>query len=93
VLEILDQKDEKIYNKVIEKHNLKERKANLQERAVRIEEELRGQRGLIEKLLHQFDKLFEQVDKHFSIFTLAMGIGFTLTISILVVVLNFALKI
>ena len=35
---------------------------------------------------------FEQVNKHFSIFTWAMGIGFTLTISILVVVLNFVLK-
>ena len=60
-------------------------------------------RVLLEKLLHQFDKRseqmhgdmesrFQQVDKHFGIFTWAMGIGFTLTISILVVVLNFVLK-
>jgi len=92
MLEILEQKEEKIYNKILEKLNLEERRVNLQERAVRIEEELKGQRVLIEKLLHQFDKRFEQVDKHFSIFTWAMGIGFTLTISILVVVLNFVLK-
>ncbi len=110
MLEILDQKEEKIFNKVLEKLNLEERRVNLQERAVRVEEELKGQRVLIEKLLHQFDKRFEQVDKRFeqmhddmesrfqqvdkrfSILTWAMGAGFTLTISILVVVLNFVLK-
>jgi hypothetical protein len=36
---------------------------------------------------------FEQVGKRFNILTWAMGIGFTLTISVLVVVLNFILKI
>ena len=103
MLEALDQKEDKIYNRILEKLNLEERRMNLQERAVRVEEELKGQRVLIEKLLHQFDKRFEQmhvdmgsrfeqVDKHFSIFTWAMGIGLTLTISILVVILNFVLK-
>ena len=65
MLEILEQKEEKIYIKILEKLNLEERRVNLQERAVRIEEELKGQRVLIEKLLHQFDKRFEQVDKRF----------------------------
>ncbi len=99
MLEILEQKEESIYRRLIEKLNLEERRVNLQERAVRVEEGLKGQSVLIEKLLHQFDKRFEQVDKHFEqvdkrfgILTWAMGIGFTLTISILVVVLNFVLK-
>ena len=117
MLEIMEQKEENIYRRLIEKLNLEERRADLQERAVRVEEELKGQRVLIEKLLHQFDRRFEQVDKRFeqvdkrfeqmhddmesrfhqvdkrfSILTWAMGIGFTLTISILVVVLNFVLK-
>lgn len=117
MLEIMEQKEENIYRRLIEKLNLEERRVDLQERAVRVEEELKGQRVLIEKLLHQFDKRFEQVDKRFeqvdkrfeqmhddmesrfqqvdkrfSILTWAMGIGFTLTISILVVVLNFVLK-
>ncbi len=160
VLEILKRKEESIYRRILEDLNLEERRLNLQEKSVRIEEELRGQRVLLEKLLHQFDKRFEQSDKHidiireemksrfgqmheemkgrfeqmheerksrfeqvdkrfdimhkemdkrfelvhddmknrfqqvdkrFSILTWAMGIGFTLTISILVVVLNFVL--
>ena len=53
MLGILEQKEENIYNKVLEKLNLEERRVNLQERAVRIAEELKGQRVLIEKLLHQ----------------------------------------
>jgi hypothetical protein len=139
MIETLKQKEENIYRRILEKLNMEERRANLQERAVRIEEELKGQRVLIEKLLHQFDKRFEQmhkdmesryqqvdkrfeqmqgnmesryqqvdkrfkqmqdnmetrfqqVDKRFSILTWALGAGFTFTISILVVVLNFILK-
>jgi hypothetical protein len=57
----------------------------LQERAVRLEEELKGQRSLIREHLHQFDK-------RFNVLTWVLEAGFTLTISILVVVLNFVLK-
>jgi len=111
ILEILKQKEDGIYQRIIEKLNLEERRVKVEERMLRVEEELKGQRLLMEKLLHQFDKRFEQVDKRFdmmheemvgrfeqvdkrfNILTWAMGIGFTLIISILVVVLNFVLKI
>jgi len=107
MLEILKQKEESIYQRILERLNLEGRRMELQERAVRIEEELKGQRVLMEKLLYQFDrrfeqvdkrfeqidKRFEQVDKRFNLLTWAMGTGFTLIISILVVVLNFVLKI
>jgi hypothetical protein len=45
-----------------------------------------------EQMYGGMESRFQQVDKHFNIFTWAMGIGFTLTISILVVVLNFVFK-
>ena len=35
------------------------------ERILNVEQELRAQRDLIEKVLHQIDKRFEQVDKRF----------------------------
>ncbi len=35
------------------------------ERIIRVEEELKHQREILEKLLHQIDKRFEQMDKRF----------------------------
>ncbi len=67
IMEILDQKERNIYTRLLERFNFEERRINLIERLVKIEEEQKGQKSILEKLLHQMDKRFEQVDKRFDI--------------------------
>ena len=67
-----------------ESRNILERDISLAERIVRVEEGIKHQGDLLEKMLEQIDKRFEQVDKRFddmnkrfSQLQWTMGIGFT----------------
>ena len=103
IIQILNSKKEDIYKELLNRLNYEDRRLNLIERIVRIEDELKNQRELIEKVLHQMDKRFEllqremdkrfeHVDKRFNLLTWVMGIGFTIITSLVVTVLNFVLK-
>jgi len=63
VIEIFNKKKEDIYKELLDRLNYEDRRLNLIERVIRIEEELRNQRELIEKLLHQMDKRFDQIQR------------------------------
>ena len=45
-----------------------------------------------DQFIHQMDKRFEQVGKRFTLITWIMGGGFTLIVSILVILLNYVLR-
>jgi len=72
--------------------DIEERRTELLERMVRIEEENKSHRMLTETLIHQMDRRFEQVDKKFNLLTWVIGGGFTVIISILITLLNYALR-
>ena len=60
----------------------------LSERIVRVEEGIKNQGDLLEKMLSFMEKRFEQVDKRFSQLQWSMGLGFTL-IAVLMGIFNF----
>ena len=95
----LNLKKEEIYREMLIRLGIEERRTAVLERLTRVEEEIKKQHEIIEKLIHQFDKRFdqvdkrfEQVDKRFNLLTWFMGIGFTITISIILAVLSFLLR-
>ena len=103
VQQVLERKKEELYREFYIRMGIEERRTELLERMVRIEEEIKSHRMLTESLVHQMDKRFEQVDKRFeemfhqvdkrfNLLTWVMGGGFTVIISILVILLNYILK-
>lgn len=109
-----------IYREMLARFDIEEKILMISERLVKVEEAIKYQGELIEKLIHQFDKRFgqidrrfeqvdrrfeqidkrfeqvdkrfDQIDKRFNMLTWFMGIGFTLTISIIATILSVMLK-
>ena len=81
----LNLKKEEIYREMLIRLGIEERKTTVLERLTRVEEEIKKQHEIIEKLIHQFDKRSNML-------TWFMGIGFTITISIILTVLSFLLR-
>jgi len=88
----LNLKKEEIYREMLIRLSIEERKTTVLERLTRVEEEIKKQHEIIEKLIHQFDKRFDQVDKKFNLLTWFIGIGFTISISIILTALSFLLR-
>jgi len=69
ISEILEQKEKNIYERLVERFNLEERRVNLLEKVVRIGDELKSHKEILEKILHQMDKRFNLIqhnmDKRF----------------------------
>ena len=61
---------------------------SLEERIVRVEEELKHQREMLQLILNQMDKRFEDMNTRFDMIFKFMGIGFS-AITILIVVFKF----
>ncbi len=75
-----------------EHYNLIERDISLSERIVRVEEGIKHQGDLLEKMLDQLDKRFEELrldmNKRFSQLQWTMGLGFTI-LAVLMGIFNF----
>lgn len=103
IQQVLERKKDELYREFCERMGIEERRTELLERIARIEEEIKSHRMVTEnlihqmdrrfdQLIHQMDKRFEQVDKRFTLITWVMGGGFTLIISILVILLNYVIR-
>jgi len=92
VQQVLDRKKDELYREFCNRMGIEEKRTELLERMVRIEEEIKSHRMLTETLIHQMDRRFEQVDKRFNLLTWVIGGGFTVIISILITLLNYALR-